>query len=569
MQFTDSKTISRTGRVRFFPTVALLLAIFASAGCTMASDLAAPEVERSAASAQENASPARSTTESLHPAASSDHTVPLNRQAIATPVLGTVLDESVTAVATHSLEASAAESDIQDGQKPAHTVQPGDTLTRIAERYNVSISALLKVNDLPNPDFLEVGQVIHLPQTPVKYTPAFRIVPDSRLVRSAGAIRFDTDAFLRSQTGILPQINVFTPTRLADGTQRSDALTASQIIERVSREYSVDARLLLAFLEHFAGLVTASTDDENALLYPLVAPDAPTPTGRKGLYAQLSWLADRLNEGYYDWKYRSVTILEAADGSRLNFHPDLNAGTIGLQFAIAQLRDAEQWEIDVGETGLFETYRRLFGDPFEDAHETKPAELIQPLLTLPFPRGDIWRFTGGFHGGWGNGSAWSAVDFAPPDEEQASWCFTSSFPITAIAAGIIARIDDGIIVLDLDGDGNEGSGWTILYLHVSPHDALQEGQVVDAGNILGYTSCAGGFSTATHLHIARRFNGEWIPADCNRCPQGVAVPPFVMSHWQVVGLGSQLYQGFLVNTLDNRSVIAEQGRYTDVNAISW
>ena len=42
-----------------------------------------------------------------------------------------------------------------------------------------------------------------------------------------------------------------------------------------------------------------------------------------------------------------------------------------------------------------------------------------------------------------------------------------------------------------------------------------------------------------------------------------------MSNWKVIGLGSQLYQGFLVNTLDNRSIVAEQGRFTNVNAISW
>ena len=569
MQFAASKPISITRCLRFLPTAALLLGLALIAGCTMAWDAAATEDERSAVSAQANASPVHSAPESLQRATPSDDTVPRVRQAVSTPASGTSQVEPLTAVATQSVESSAAASEVQSGQKASHTVQRGDTLTRIAERYDVSIKALLKANDLPNPDFLEVGQVINLPQTPVEYTPAFRILPDTRLVRSVGANEFDVDAFLRSQPGLLPQINVFTPTRLADGTQRSDALTASQIIERVSREYSVDARLLIAFLEYFAGLVTTTTEEEEALIYPFVAPDTPTLTGRKGLYAQLSWLADRLNQGYYDWKYRGKTILEAADGSRLNYHPELNAGTIGAQFAIAQMRAVEQWEIDVGEAGLFETYRRLFGDPFEDAHETKPAELLQPSLTLPFPRGDVWRFTGGFHGGWGNGSAWSAVDFAPPDEEKAGWCYTSSFPITAIASGIIARIDDGVIVLDLDGDGDEGSGWTILYLHVSPHDALNEGQVVDSGNILGYTSCAGGFSTATHLHIARRFNGEWIPADCNRCPPGVTVPPFVMSHWKVVGLASQLYQGFLVNTLDNRSVIAEQGRFTDVNAISW
>ena len=199
-----------------------------------------------------------------------------------------------------------------------------------------------------------------------------------------------------------------------------------------------------------------------------------------------------------------------------------------------------------------------------------PMALRSRNLTLPFPRGQIWRYTGGFHGGWGNGSAWSAIDFAPPEEEGASaWCYVSSFPITAVAAGTITRLDDGLVVLDLDEDGDEGSGWTILYLHISRHDALRVGQVVDVGNILGYASCLGGYTTATHLHIARLYNGEWIPADCNRCSTEFSVPQFVMSHWRVVGLGSQLYQGFLVHELDNRSAVAEQSRFTDVNIISW
>lgn len=483
--------------------------------------------------------------------------------------LAQVTEEAAQPVAAgESNQLAQTEPEIQDAQPAAHTVKPGETLTRIAERYDVSISALLNANDLPNPDFLEVGQVINLPQAPVAYTPSFRIVPDSRLVRSIGASGFDTEGFLRSQPGVLHRMRLMTPMRLADGRQRDDQLTGSQVVERVSREYSVDARLLLAFLEHFAQLVTSPDVDEETQLYPILAPAPSSGILRGGLYNQLSWLADQLNKGYYGWKYRGKTILESADGSRRYYHPDLNAGTIAVQFAMAQVGSPEEWEANNGENGLYATYRRLFGDPAANAHETAPANLRQPRLTLPFPRGDAWRFTGGFHGGWGNGSAWAAVDFAPPDKNT-GWCYTSAFPITAVARGVIARMGDGVIVLDLDEDGDEGSGWTILYLHVSPHDALRESQVVDAGNILGYTSCAGGFSTATHLHIARRYNGEWLPADCNRCPAGADVPAFVMSDWKVVGLGSQLYQGFLVNTQDNRSVIAEQGRFTDVNAISW
>lgn len=451
-----------------------------------------------------------------------------------------------------------------------HRVVAGDTLTRIANKYGLSVDALLRANDLPNPDLLEVGQIITLPQPPVDYTPAFLILPDSRLVRSVRAADFDIERFLKSRGGALGQMTVTVTKRLPNGTIASDSFSASQVVERVSREYSVDARILLTFLEHFSGLVTQSSADNEIQLYPLLDQPANSPVDRTGLYAQVSWLADRLNQGYYGWKYRGEVILELLDGSRLFYAPALNAATVAVQHALGQMPRATEWRIDSSESGIYGTYADLFGDPFAEEYLTVPADLAQPELTLPFPRGETWRFTGGFHGGWGNGSAWAAVDFTPPSgTQQAGFCDTSSFPATAIARGAIARLDEGLVVLDLDEDSNEGSGWTILYLHVDPHDSLIEGRLVEAGNIIGYPSCLGGFTTATHLHIARRFNGEWLPADCNRCPQGVSVPPFVMSNWKVVGLASQLYQGFMVNELDNRSAVAEQGRFTSINEISW
>ena len=560
MQFAVRQSVSHFSRVASLTIALLLLIVLLLPGCTMGWREESAGSEQSAAIATLTLSPDEPRAESFETAEPGVQITLTDRVEAAS---------AATVIATAPAGSSIAESASQGWQHITHTIKPGDTLTRISERYNVSINALLNANDLPNPDFLTVGQVIKLPQTPVDYTPPDRVLPDSRMVRSIGAARFDIERFVRSQPGALRELTLMTPTRLADGAQRHDLLSGSQVVERVSREYSVDARILLAFLEQFANLVTNPEVDDETQLYPFLAPAPASGAVREGLYNQLSWLANQLNEGYYGWKYRGNTILEDAAGSRLSIHADLNAGSVAVQFAIAQIRGIDQWEADVGEAGFAATYRRLFGDPFIEEHETVPTNLHQPDLTLPFPRGDVWRFTGGFHGGWGNGSAWSAVDFAPPDEEGAGWCYTSRYPITAIARGLIARMGDGLIVLDLDEDGDEGSGWTILYLHVSAHDALREGQVVNAGNILGFTSCAGGFSTATHLHIARRYNGEWIPADCNRCPAGVTVPPFVMSNWKVVGLSSQLYQGFLVSTLDNRSVIAEQGRYTDVNAISW
>ncbi|MCY3780955.1 MAG: LysM peptidoglycan-binding domain-containing protein [Chloroflexi bacterium] len=450
-----------------------------------------------------------------------------------------------------------------------HRVVAGDTLTRIAQKYGVSVASLLKANDLPNPDLLIVGQIISLPEPPVDYTPSFLIIPDSRLVRSIQAIDFDIERFLQSRGAALGRMTVEVTKRNPNGTISSDSFAASAVIERVSLEYSVDARILLTFLEHFAGLVTQDSVDDETKLYPLLELEE-SRLNRAGLYAQLIWLADRLNQGYYGWKYRGETILELLDGSRLYYAQNLNAGTIAVQHALAQLPRAADWKQDSSDSGIFHTYAELFGDPFAEEYETVPDDIEQPQLTLPFPRGETWRFTGGFHGGWGNGSAWAAVDFSPPAEaHQVGVCYTSSYPATAVAGGAIARLDEGLVVLDLDEDSNEGSGWTILYLHVDYHDSLMEGQLVEAGNIIGYPSCLGGFTTATHLHIARRFNGEWLPADCNRCSVDVTVPSFVMSNWKVVGLASQLYQGFMINELDSRSAVAEQGRFTSVNEISW
>lgn len=564
MQFAAVDSKSNYVKVPALALTILLLQLAIVTGCTMARGEADAGDDGSGESAPK---PASQLAPSAAPPVAETSGRGENSAGQTSP--GAVATASPDDRASQAVETPSDEADGTAEPELTYRVQAGDTLSRIAERYDLSIGALLNVNDLPNPDFLEVGQIINLPQPPVDYTPAFRILPDSRLIRSIRAVDFDIEGFVTSQPGVLRRLTAMVPTRLADGTPRHDLLSGSQVIERVSREYRVDARLLLAFLEYFAGLVSDATVDDALLRYPLLAEETLVGRDREGLYNQVSWLADRLNQGYYDWKYRGKTILDAPDGGRRYFDPALNAGSIAVQYAIAQFRSVEQWEADVDENGLNDAYRRLFGDPFAGAFETVPANLSQPELTLPFPRGDIWRFTGGFHGGWGNGSAWAAIDFAPPDEEPSTWCYTSEYPVTAIARGIVAKMDAGRIVLDLDEDGNAGSGWAILYLHISPHDGLREGQLVNAGNILGYASCLGGFSTATHLHIARTYNGEWIPADCVRCPAGRAVPPFVMSNWKVVGLGNQLYQGFLVNTLDNRNVIAEQGRYTNVNVITW
>lgn len=237
---------------------------------------------------------------------------------------------------------------------------------------------------------------------------------------------------------------------------------------------------------------------------------------------------------------------------------------------VSRFNDYTQWIIDIDQGGLYDTYVRYFGDPFQNNIDPLvPPLLEQPALTLPFSSGQTWFYTGGPHGGWGSGSAWAAVDFAPPDDpaEIETACFLSDYWVTAIAPGVIARTTEGVVVLDLDGDGDEATGWSVLYLHLDADSRIASGSQVLTGDNLGRPSCEGGFSNGTHVHIARRYNGEWIPADCRDCPAGISVPSFVMSDWRVEGIPGQEYQGYIVNGAERR--VAEQGRLTPDNRVSW
>ncbi len=47
-----------------------------------------------------------------------------------------------------------------------HTVARGETLGIIAARYNVSVSELVRLNNIANPDRIEVGQQLIIPVVP-------------------------------------------------------------------------------------------------------------------------------------------------------------------------------------------------------------------------------------------------------------------------------------------------------------------------------------------------------------------------------------------------------------------
>ncbi|MFN8413643.1 MAG: LysM peptidoglycan-binding domain-containing protein [Anaerolineales bacterium] len=421
-----------------------------------------------------------------------------------------------------------------------YTVQSGDTLGGIA-----SLRHQHRDFNGIKPDYgsdqLSVGQVLNVPApNPIGSTSAFKMIPDSELVNGPAAIYFNINDFVQSQKGYL-----------ASYEQDVNGITLSgyEIIYIVSRNYSVNPRLLLALLEYQSGWVTNPEPFNTS--YPMGLLDE----GHYGLYRQLTWAANTLNRGYYLWRANAISTVVLNDGSVAPLDPTINAGTAALQYFFAQLDDRATWETDSGPTGLLLTYYVFFGNPFDLAIEPLvPSSLQQPTLTLPFDKGQTWYFTGGPHGGWDAGSAWAALDFAPVGDNGN--CLASSFWVDAMADGPVLRASNGALIQDLDNDGYEETGWTILYMHIAADGRAQPGDYLFTGEPVGHPSCEGGVANATHVHIARKYNGEWIAAD--------GPLPFILDGWVSSG-GYNEYDGYLKK--GSQTIEAYDGG-SEINSIS-
>ncbi len=400
-------------------------------------------------------------------------------------------------------------------------MQPGESLGAIAGRYGVGAQQLIRANGIINPNVLSIGQILEVPPPIVEGVgPSTKVIPDSALIYGPASLLFDLNGFT---AGWASHLDAYAET--VDGV----SLTGPGIVKLVAQRYSVDPRMLLAVLETQGGWVRSSNVSASSSTYPVgyVAP------GSEGLFSQLSWAADQLNTGYYRWRAGWAGPFVFSDGRAVPAGEGINAGTAGVQYLFSQLNGVEAWRRTMSPDGFAAGYRELFGDPFLTAIEpVVPASPEALDLRLPFESGKTWSFTGGPHSAWGTGAAWAALDFAPPG--NALGCVWSDEWVTAVADGPILRSDDGEVLQDLDGDGFEQTGWVVLYMHIDSRDRVAAGSVLRSGDPIGHPSCEGGVSNGTHLHLARRYNGEWVPADGSL--------PFILDGWVSAGLGQE-YDG--------------------------
>lgn len=314
----------------------------------------------------------------------------------------------------------------------------------------------------------------------------------------------------------------------------SERLSGGEIVQHVTDITSVNPRMLLAMLEFRSHWVYSfPADPDNT--YPL---EFKVPE-YQGLYLELSLAAKLLNMGYYGWREGTLTRLEFTDSHSVRLAPQLNAGSVALQYLLARIYKQDTWKAAAyGKNSFVTLYEKIFGDPWKRAAAVEPLfapGLAQPPLELPFTAGQAWSFTAGPHPDWNTGTPPGALDFAPITGEPP--CSVSRDWVRAAAPGVVIRAEDGAILVDLDGDGHAQTGWVLLYMHIAQKGRVAVGAHLNTNDPIGHPSCEGGNATGTNLHLARRYNGEWISAGDPF--------PFILSGWTALP-GDKDYDGTLV-----------------------
>ncbi len=424
-----------------------------------------------------------------------------------------------------------------------YTVRRGDTLGLIADRYDVNLDDIAQMNGLANPHALQVGQVLRIPVQVDKIGPDAKLIPDSELVYGPSYKNFDVNAFAQKYGGYLVGYK-----ERVEGT----VMTGPEIIQLVAERFSVGPRVLLAILEMQGGWITSSSLSQTQVDYPM----GYLEPSKSGLYKQAFWIASFLNEGYYGKLTGSLTAFEFTDRRRARLAAGINPGTAAIQNAFAHEAVWDNWQKLLGPDGFPATYQKLFGDAFQ--YEVKPLvprDLKQPTLRLPWEDGRLWYFTGGPHAGWVDGSAWAAVDFTPKD--QAGSCWTSADWAIAVAPGRVVQAEKGRVMINLDGNDFVGSGWTLMYMHMASQGRVEIGATLKMGDHVGHPSCEGGAAETSHLHFARLYNGQWIPAADPKIPM-------VLSDWVFQG-DPQQYNGKMVRGAESHE--ADDAQVPDKNGI--
>ena len=411
------------------------------------------------------------------------------------------------------------------GELVDYTAMDGDTLPGLAARFNTTEREIRAANPILPERVTTLPQGLPM-KMPIYYRSgwgsSYKILADAQFVNGPADKGFSARSYTDRQPGWFKYYTVWSDNR---------NLRGGELIDYISQVYSISPRLLLALLQYLTGALTDPVyrDDFNTASVLRMPGEA-----YKTLSGQLNQVAEFFNDHYYSYQAGYFSEYELQDGTLVRVDPWLNACSVVLQAYFAKIFPAREYYEAIGPNGFVKTYKEMFGDfpPVDEFPAHLPGSLEQIELRLPFKDGEAWTYTGGPHTAWGSTHPYSAVDFAPPANEHG--CFVSYAEVIAPHSGTIVRTGIGMAMLDMDDDADERTGWVMLLLHLKTESIPPVGTKVEKGDVLGHPSCDGGTSSGTHVHIARKYNGEWIEAG--------GVIPLNLDNW-IAENGDEKYEG--------------------------
>jgi murein DD-endopeptidase MepM/ murein hydrolase activator NlpD len=366
---------------------------------------------------------------------------------------------------------------------PRHVVQPGDTLTTIAQQHGSTVEAIVAANGLANPDAIQVGQVLAAPAAgaALLHVEAMERDTVASVARRFGVPLAAVQAINELAPGqrLAPGQDLLVPApagrpspALPPGPLRNITVTPAVVRQgetvavRIEVEASQPISLSLTLGPQSASLRQAG----DGATVGLVAVHALTEPGY--VWLDLTWQPAGATE--------SQTILwpiQVVDAGYPTFDIVLPPGKGDLLAPELVQAELERMTALWSAPTTTPVWRRLFLRPVADEYVTSaPYGQRRSYNSGP---------VSGFHAG---------QDFAAPE----------GAPVIAPAAGTVvlaeALMVRGNAVLIDHGGGVFTGYWHLVDIDVSA------GQQVQPGDLLGHVGTTG-LSTGNHLHWELRVNG--------------------------------------------------------------
>lgn len=431
---------------------------------------------------------------------------------------------------------SFAAPPLQEGQT-VHVVRPGDTLYDIAQRYGVTVDAIVATNKLTNPNQIEVGQrlVIHEAAHGFRSLTAYVVQPGDTLTLIAHRFQVSVEVLATLNRLTNPSL-IYVGQRLSIPVKGTEATAGGQV--HVVQPGDTMARIAARYGTTVWQLAQANAITNPSVIYVGQRLFVPTGEGQSSLplpFVAVHIIPTAIAQGQTGQVVVEVegeaTVVGSFGGSPLFFVGGAGShrALIGIH-AMSSLGPcpldlkAVQGEQEVSFRSMVQVVAGGFGVQYLTVSGEK-AQLLDPeLVTQEAER--IWNVTtqatlpGLWQGRFGLPLMGEPVITAPFGIRRSynggpvssfhggvDYSAAGGTPVYCPARGRVVlaeplQVRGNAVVLD------HGRGVMSCYWHLSQIN-VSVGDIVESGDLLGLVGSTG-LSTGAHLHWEVRVMGVHV-----------------------------------------------------------